>query len=186
MTTSFSSADTTRASTSASSTSAWTREISMGDFVVTGGEIPRWRSRTPCAAWCRAYCRTRSASRRNRTGTVFWSIPSIPAPTNGTDAACRTCCSPATTATWEVAAQAELYPHDAAPPPDLWAQFDERVQNKGRAPGCSPRPRPMRGGWGGGEGLPLGLIPDRRRALLLGAGRRFLFSFSGGGAQFHF
>ena len=37
-------------------------EISIGDFVLTGGEIPAMASRTRCAAWCRACCRTRRPS----------------------------------------------------------------------------------------------------------------------------
>ena len=74
-------------------------ELSMGDFVVTGGEIP---AMAVTDAICRmvACCRKRNASPRNRTGQGFWNIRSIPVPMSGMAAACRTCCSPATTRMW--------------------------------------------------------------------------------------
>ena len=63
-------------------------ELSIGDFVVTGGEIP---------AMCRACCPMRPALRTRATGRAHWSIPNTAAPPSGTACACRIFCSPATT-----------------------------------------------------------------------------------------
>lgn len=73
-------------------------ELSIGDFVVTGGEIPAMAitdavcrlvpgvlSDAACFEWTRA------------TGQAHWSIPNTAAPPSGTACACRISCSPATT-----------------------------------------------------------------------------------------
>ena len=56
-------------------------EISMGDFVLTGGEIPL---SMPSRASFPAYSATISALPTRAIGTAFWNIRSIPGPTNGT------------------------------------------------------------------------------------------------------
>ena len=55
-------------------------EISIGDFVLTGGE----------------FCRTRKRSRRKATGTACSSIRSTPVRKTGAAEKCRRCCSPGT------------------------------------------------------------------------------------------
>ena len=75
-------------------------EISMGDFVLTGGELPAMAVADAVCRMVPACCRTRSALRRSPTGTAFWNIPSTPAPPCGTTGRCRRSCSPATTARW--------------------------------------------------------------------------------------
>ena len=70
-------------------------ELSMGDFVVTGGEIP-------AMAVTDAICRMVPGVLPEEecfTEESHWA-GLLEYPTNGTDAACRTCCSPATTKTW--------------------------------------------------------------------------------------
>ena len=62
-------------------------EISIGDFVLTGGEIP---------AMAVAFCRTRKRSRRKATGTACSSIRSTPVRKTGAAEKCRRCCSPGT------------------------------------------------------------------------------------------
>ena len=57
-------------------------EISLGDFVLTGGEIPAMA--VADAVWSPASCPTRSASRTRATGTACWNTPSTPAPRSGT------------------------------------------------------------------------------------------------------
>ena len=100
MTTSFSFADTTRGIDQRFIDECVDEEISMGDFVVTGGEIP-------AMALADAVCRMVPGVLPDEecfTEESHWngllSIPSIPAPTSGMGAGCRTCCSPVTTATW--------------------------------------------------------------------------------------
>ena len=75
-------------------------EISMGDFVLTGGEIPAMAVQPACAAWCRAFCRRKAATPTRATGTACWNTPSIPARRFGMAGPCPRCCCPATTATW--------------------------------------------------------------------------------------
>ena len=71
-------------------------ELSMGDFVLTGGEIPAMAVadclfRMEC-------CPRRAAIPTRATGTDCWSIPSIPAPSSGMAARSRPSSSAATTA----------------------------------------------------------------------------------------
>ena len=75
-------------------------ELSMGDFVVTGGEIPAMAVTDAICRMVPGVLPEEECFTRSPTGLGFWSIRSIPAPMNGTAAACRTCCSPATTKTW--------------------------------------------------------------------------------------
>ena len=92
-------------------------EISMGDFVLTGGEIPAMaladavcrlvpgvlpdaEYQTANGVWYPACCPTRSAIWRNPIGTACWNIPNIPGPRSGTAAMCRRSCCPATTRRW--------------------------------------------------------------------------------------
>ena len=70
-------------------------EISMGDFVLTGGEIPAM-ALADCL--CRTSCRRRAATPMRATGTGCWSIRSIRAPRSGMGARFRRCSSAATTA----------------------------------------------------------------------------------------
>ena len=102
-------------------------EISMGDFVVTGGEIP-------AMALADAVCRMVPGVLPDEecfTEESHWngllSIPSIPAPTSGMGAGCRTCCSPVTTATWRSGGASRATSARCCAAPDLWAQFDESV-----------------------------------------------------------
>ena len=77
-------------------------EISMGDFVLTAMAAisPPWRWRMRYAAWSPESCLTPNALKRSLTGTVCWSIPSIPAPPYGTTGLSLRSCSPVTTAKW--------------------------------------------------------------------------------------
>ena len=69
-------------------------EISIGDFVLTGGEIP---AMAVADAVCRrAFCRMRKRSRRKATGTACSSIRSTPVRKTGAAEKCRRCCSPGT------------------------------------------------------------------------------------------
>ena len=77
-------------------------EISLGDFVLTGGEIPAMAVadclfRMEEGGLPEESCRTPSALRRNPTGTDCWNIPSIPGPPCGMTGPCRRSCSPAIT-----------------------------------------------------------------------------------------
>ena len=69
-------------------------EISIGDFVLTGGEIP---AMAVADAVCRMFCRTRKRSPRKATGTACWSIRSTPARKTGAVVRFPRCCSPAIT-----------------------------------------------------------------------------------------
>lgn len=91
-------------------------ELSMGDFVVTGGEIP-------AMAVTDAICRMVPGVLPEEecfTEESHWAglleYPQYSRPMNGTAAACRTCCSPATTKTWPNGAKRELQAHNAPPP----------------------------------------------------------------------
>ena len=101
-------------------------EISMGDFVLTGGEIP---------AMALADCRVPHGARRaagggaaysdeSPTGTGCWSIPSTPARRSGTAARCRRCCSADTTATWPPGGRGRATSAPWRRRPDLWEKFD--------------------------------------------------------------
>ncbi len=72
-------------------------EISVGDFVLTGGELP---AMTVADAVCRLVpgsWPTRAAFRTRATTAGFWNTPSIPGRSTGTRCTCRRCCSPGTT-----------------------------------------------------------------------------------------
>ena len=75
-------------------------ELSMGDFVVTGGEIPAMAVTDAICRMVPGVLPEEECFTEESHWQGFWSIRSIPAPMNGTAAACRTCCSPATTKTW--------------------------------------------------------------------------------------
>mgnify|MGYP001100070645 CR=1 FL=1 len=76
-------------------------EISMGDFVLTGGEIP-------AMALADCLCRMvpgvlpeeRAAPPTSPTGTVCWSTRSTPGRRSGTDGRFRRCCCRATMGRW--------------------------------------------------------------------------------------
>ena len=68
-------------------------ELSLGDFVLTGGEIP-------AMAVADCLCRRRAATPRRATGTACWSTPSTPARRSGMAGRYRRCCSADTTAMW--------------------------------------------------------------------------------------
>ena len=71
-------------------------EISMGDFVVTGGEIP---------AMALADCLCRMAPGVLPEESCYTDeSPSTPGPRSGTAARCRRCCSAVITATWRIGA----------------------------------------------------------------------------------
>lgn len=80
-------------------------EISMGDFVLTGGEIPAMALADCLCRMVPGACRRRAATPTRATGTGFWSIPSTPGRRSGTAARCRRCCSADTTATWRIGAR---------------------------------------------------------------------------------
>ena len=69
-------------------------EISLGDFVLTGGEIAAMAV-TPCAALSPACSRTWSASPARATGTACSNTRSTPARTCGRGARCRPFCAAA-------------------------------------------------------------------------------------------
>ena len=98
-------------------------EISMGDFVVTGGEIPAMALADCLCVWCRACCRRRAATPTRATGTACWSILSTPSrgvarPQGAGGAAQR---SPRQRGGL---AHAESYKRTMARRPDLWEKFD--------------------------------------------------------------
>ena len=72
-------------------------EISLGDFVLTGGEIAAWLSQMPSAGWFPAFWQTRSALRMKATLPVFWNTPSTPVPPSGMAGKSPKFSSPATT-----------------------------------------------------------------------------------------
>ena len=74
-------------------------EISMGDFVLTGGEIPAM-ALADCAGWCLGCCRRRAATPTSPTGTVCWSTRSTPGRRSGTAGRFRRCCCRATMGRW--------------------------------------------------------------------------------------
>lgn len=55
-------------------------ELSIGDYVLTGGELPAMCSSTAWRAICPRCCTARSLSRRRAFPPVFWSIRNIPVP----------------------------------------------------------------------------------------------------------
>ena len=71
-------------------------EISIGDYVLTGGRSRPAFWPTALPGWCRACWRTPSATKRKASPPACWNIPSIPGPTITTACACRTYCSRAT------------------------------------------------------------------------------------------
>lgn len=93
----FLSAAITKASTSASSTSALTRSFPSAISSSPAVRSRPWPLRTPSAALCRACCPMRPALRMRATGRAHWNIPNTAAPPSGTACACRISCSPATT-----------------------------------------------------------------------------------------
>ena len=121
MTISSWSAATTRASTSASSTVG---QMSMGDFVLTGGEIPLWQWQTRCAAWSPASCRTQSAQEEEShwNGLLEYPQYSRPALWHDRPVPRRSYC-PGTTARWPPG-QKESSGATMRRRPDLFAQFD--------------------------------------------------------------
>lgn len=65
-------------------------ELSIGDFVMTGGELPAMCVADAVARHGPpAFSLTRSALKRKATSTECWSIPNIPALRCGTAAPCR-------------------------------------------------------------------------------------------------
>ena len=110
-------------------------ELSMGDFVVTGGEIP---AMAVTDAMC---CRKRNASPRNRTGQGFWNIRSIPVPMSGMAAACRTCCSPATTKMWPSGAKRRATSARCCAVPTSGRSLTKSSSKQRAKKRCSPRRR---------------------------------------------
>ena len=82
---------------SASSRPAWTRSCPSATSCSRAVSSARWSSRTASAAWCRACCRTPSATPARAIGPAGSSTRSIPAPRRGRAARCRRCCAAATT-----------------------------------------------------------------------------------------
>lgn len=74
-------------------------QISMGDYVLTGGELPPWLWWTACPAWCPACSRRRAASPRRAITPACWNTRSIPVPRSGRAGRSPTCSSPATIST---------------------------------------------------------------------------------------
>ena len=74
-------------------------EISLGDFVLTGGEIAAMAV-ADCVCRMVPCSPTRSATPARATGTACSSTRSTPAPRSGRAAPCPRCCSPATTPWW--------------------------------------------------------------------------------------
>ena len=127
---------------------------------------------------------------------VFWSIPSIPAPTSGMGAGCRTCCSPATTATWTNGGASRATSARCCAVP-TFGRNSTRAYAKPRASaGCSPRPRPRRRRCVPARSLHLPMINDRSgvpvcgrdavffAALFLGGARNLSSTFSSGRPHF--
>ena len=80
-------------------------ELSMGDFVLTGGEIPAMAVADCLFRMEEGCCRRRAATPTRATGTGFWSIPSIPGRRSGTGARCPPSSSAATMAAWMIGAE---------------------------------------------------------------------------------
>ena len=90
------------------------------------GRSPPWRCATPCAGWCRGFCRMRSASRRSPTGTGLLEYPSVLPPRR----VARSRAVPEVllsgdhgkVAAWR---RKESYKRTMRRRPDLFARFDE-------------------------------------------------------------
>ena len=67
-------------------------EISMGDFVLTGGEIPAMALADCLCRMVPGCCRRRAATPTSPTGTVCWSTRSTHGRRSGTAGRCRRCC----------------------------------------------------------------------------------------------
>ena len=75
-------------------------EISIGDFVMTGGEIPAMAVADAVCRWCPGCCPTPPATRTRATGTECWRPPSTPGPRCGTAARSPPSSCRATTPRW--------------------------------------------------------------------------------------
>ena len=72
-------------------------EISIGDYILTGGELASLVVATASSASSPAFWRSRRATRKRATGTACWNTPSTPAPRSGKAAPYPTFCWAATT-----------------------------------------------------------------------------------------
>ena len=114
-------------------------EISMGDFVVTGGRYRPWPWRTACAAWWTACCRRRAAIPTRATGTACWSTPSTPARRSGMAAKVPEVLLSGhhgNVADWRTK---ESYKRTMARRPDLWEKFDLTQVHSRHDKRCWPR-----------------------------------------------
>ena len=75
-------------------------ELSMGDFVLTGGEIPAMAVADAVCRMVPGVLPDAECFERNPTGPVCWNTPSIPGPPYGMTGPYRRFCSPATTPRW--------------------------------------------------------------------------------------
>ena len=74
-------------------------EVSIGDYVLTGGELPALVLVDTIARMVPGVCRKTCALKRRAISADCWNIPSIPVRRCGTTGRCRRCCSPDTTKT---------------------------------------------------------------------------------------
>ena len=94
------------------------RELSLGDFVLNGGEVAAaggHRGGRPAAA--RLHGQPGVARRGVARGRACWSTPSTPSPPRGAAATCRRCCCPATTRAIAAWRHAESVRRTVAAPP---------------------------------------------------------------------
>ena len=80
-------------------------ELSMGDFVLTGGEIPAMAVADCLFRMEEGVLPEESCYTDESHWNGLWSTRSIPAPRSGTGARCRPSCSAATTAAWTTGAE---------------------------------------------------------------------------------
>lgn len=99
-------------------------EISLGDFVLTGGEIPAMAVADAVCRLVPGCCPTRSAMRTRATGTVHWRRPSIPGRRCGTRERCPPSSCQATTPRWTSGGGSSPSCVPARRRPDLYERLD--------------------------------------------------------------
>ena len=114
------------------------REVSLGDYVLNGGEVAATAISRRSSACCPASWATPSRWPRSPTRTASWSTPSTPSPRPGADATCPPVCCPVTTQPSRPGAMPS--PYDAPSPVDPTSRTRRRRSAWVTSPSTSPRP----------------------------------------------
>ena len=94
-------------------------EISMGDFVLTGGEIPAMALTDAVCRLVPGVLPDAECYMEESHWMACWNIPNIPGLRSGTAAMCRRSCCPATTRRWRNGAKKESYKRTLRRRPDI-------------------------------------------------------------------